>query len=520
MQQKARMTFRFDGTSPQETIRGFSGSGRQDTGGQPVKETGHEAAPDRETRAESGHGAHEWQAWQSPYQDDIHALEEIIRYPNRTRYGESAPLADREPKPVRDWPRAENRPSAGQDRKPADLRMPAGRERRQADIRPFSGRRHQPEDAVPAPAEELRSSAPYAREQAHRLKPASRRGEEAWPHPADLWEAEADGRHEADGRSGEAQEEAGAPYGLRNEFRFRDDRPSWWRVIASVGGAILTGGLFGYMLLSLFAGESLLPSGNRMEGGAGDALAAMAPADADHPSAPAQSASGNAASKEGNHSGASPAPASVLPAKEVPAFTAYMLQYGVFRSEDSMKEALAALNRQGVAAAADTTNGFRVFAGAAPTREDAERLATQLEGTQVYIKPVENVKLTFDGAAAEPDLPAFLEKSAALYMKLIGLTSKALMDAQPAAFGDGDVRTIETLRQAWSKTAAAAGSWNTEIREPAQSAAGHLNEALKSFGEYNRKPDRALLWSIQSSVISAALADRQLRMTVALESGS
>lgn len=489
MQQKARMTFRFDGTSPRETNREPAGAEHSETGKRSAAKPEAGAKPTDGKNAdyeESTPAADEWQAWHSPYQDDIRALEEIIRNPRR------------------DFDRKPPQPEAGT--------VEAGKEKARRGEHPH------PEEPV-AETGKLYSFSAYMQPKTDESIPV--RGQNiTWSFPSE--EPPTVRGYDAV-ESGEARdpweegEEDGPFADTWNGTRSPERTPSWWRVIASVAGALLTGGLFGYLLLNLFAGEPLFPAED--EYGRSESVMAPLASDGPAPASPAGTGIDASGAPAANPEANDPTDAAAQ-AAEVPGFTFHMLQYGVFRTEASMQEALAALDAKGVAAAGDTTDGYRVFAGAAATKEEAELLATQLNGTDVYIKPIESVKLSFSGAQSEPNLPEFLDTSSALYLKLIGMTSDALMAANPQPFSSGDMQTVETLRNAWTGAAGSVDEWDAQLRQPAKTAANELNEALKSLAAYNEKPDRSTLWSVQSSVMSAVLADRQLRMTVSLESGS
>src|SRR5690606_6541886 len=53
--------------------------------------------------------------------------------------------------------------------------------------------------------------------------------------------------------------------GARGGFRSKEEGPSWWKVFASAAGAVATGALFGYLVLTLFSGSppfAASPSGS------------------------------------------------------------------------------------------------------------------------------------------------------------------------------------------------------------------------------------------------------------------
>lgn len=130
----------------------------------------------------------------------------------------------------------------------------------------------------------------------------------------------------------------------------------------SVAGAIVTGVLFGYVALGLFTGESLFP---RQPEAAPDALPAQSSAAV---SAPVDSAAKGEPTGTGATNGAVSAPAIT----EAPASQYYLLQFGVFRSKESMQVAAGQLKDKGYSWGTDTSDGYRVYAAAATTKEEAE----------------------------------------------------------------------------------------------------------------------------------------------------
>ncbi|MBO9597572.1 MAG: SPOR domain-containing protein, partial [Cohnella sp.] len=162
----------------------------------------------------------------------------------------------------------------------------------------------------------------------------------------------------------------------------RNDNPTWTRVLLSVAAAIATGALFGYMVLTLFTGEPMFPGKQASEG-----IQTTAQAGAPDTSASAAAAPHASDAVPGAGNAADPNAADGDKAlAEIPVNEAFVLQYGVFRNADSTRLAAAQLKDVGLPAAIDEGDGYRVYAGIASTRAEAELLAAQMPNIEVYIK--------------------------------------------------------------------------------------------------------------------------------------
>ena len=162
--------------------------------------------------------ADDFAAWDSPYQDDIRALEEMIR------------------KSGSDTPAQPGKTSAA----------PSGARRLSA-----------PPSSSSASAFASRLFAPGARTEAKPERGVTGLIEIVEPkgHPYD--DRNEDGRYEEPSFGGRS--ENGWHDSIGTTEIVRETGPSWGRVVLSVAGAIGTGVLFGYLVLGLFTGEPFFP---------------------------------------------------------------------------------------------------------------------------------------------------------------------------------------------------------------------------------------------------------------------
>lgn len=515
MQPKARMTFRFDGAPPARP--------------EPERQREQARIPNR-SEAEpierktletpepaAGPPTDDYYAWSSPYQDDIRALEEIIRQPakasaegNRRRAAESEGHSAREGRPAVREVEEDERGTESRDGRKTEVRgarasMEDGsRSARAGGTKEIEDRGDEETTiagfgrrAYPAPAERSVREAPSGRMGRTIPFPGARRTDE--PDP----EEEIDD---------EGIPELEAEWGAATRYS-RQEGPSWWRVIATVVGAIATGGLFGYLLLTLFTGEPLFPSSDPT-GGAVPA-AALPAGEASAPAATGAGAAGAAGNAGAGASAAKPPAAAETPpgkagateAAAAPGAAVYLLQYGVFRTEQSMNEAASQLSGKGLASASDASDGYRVYAGIASSKDEAEALADRLAGMEVYLKPVASPEIRLTGLKQAQSKANFLALGSELYAKIASFTSAALAGSGE----DTGVQKIRTAHQLWLEAGKAAGEWEEPLAKAVQNETEQLNAAVSAINKYSDKPSEAHLWNAQSAAMKAALADLAIR---------
>jgi len=277
--------------------------------------------------------------------------------------------------------------------------------------------------------------------------------------------------------------------------RRRPPAASWIRAAATVVGAVLTGALFGWLVMSLIFWQAGSP-------GPSDAGAQPGgPAD-QTPRAADETPEADPAGTEGA-SYAAGSRASV----GIPAVRYHMIQYGAFSTEAGLKEALAQLESAGFPSGADTGDGYRAYAGIADSREGAEALAGTFGGVELYIRPLDIPSVPPEAFAGQPEaVPAFLLRTAELIRTAGGLSASLL-----AAGG-----TSPVPEEAWSDWEASHRSWKEAAEALADAAAadgfrailGAVGRAADAFAAYRGKADPAHLKAVQSALIEAAVALR------------
>jgi len=273
--------------------------------------------------------------------------------------------------------------------------------------------------------------------------------------------------------------------------RRRPPAPSWTRVAATVIGAVLTGALFGYLVMSLLVWQPGSPAANE-SGSASD--------EEPHIELPVAGTPG--VSPEQPEGTGSPA------AVRLPAVRYYVLQYGVFSTDAGLAEALAQLEASGYGAAADTADGFRVYAGIAESREAAEALAAKLDGVELYIRPLEVPEASPAVFQGQPeDMAEFMRRTNDLMRTMSGLSASLL-----AAGGKDPVQAEawsdwETAHRSWTEAAGAIRD-GSPMDERFERLTDSLGKASEAFAAYRGKPAPRHLWAVQSALIETAVAQR------------
>ena len=442
MQPKARMTIRFEPPGRTQPMKPLNHP--QLLAKPPVTEeflksekSDVEQAQVEQDKWDSPEIKYGYTVWNNPPQDDIHALEEMIRT-------SSYPI-DSEP--------VEQRPSP-----------------------------------LPAHPIDIMSD-----------KPSTKRDPAYSVNQVDenLLSAHNYNRTDLNGIHVEAEE---PPSGWSSQLTNTSEGPSWTRVFLSVTSAVATGALFGYLVLGLFTGEPLFPakSNNRAQTpvvasfGSSD-IPTTVSADVSMGSEPTKQLGGAA------------------DLMTIPAEIYYMLQYGVFQSEESMQLAVKQVQELGLEPTVERNMGYRVYVGAALTRDTAELLAAELSNMELYIKPVESASLSLPSASLPEGATAFMNTTAEYIRKLAQYSSYYLQDQLPEPMNEADSTALAEAHQQWLSQTPIAAMLGKDSLEEGENIIQALNSAAHAMREYNSGPSRFHLWSVQSNTTKAMLSFRNLR---------
>ncbi|MCE5170240.1 SPOR domain-containing protein [Paenibacillus profundus] len=294
----------------------------------------------------------------------------------------------------------------------------------------------------------------------------------------------------------------------------RTRRPSLWKVIASVAGAVATGAVFGFLALSLFKGEVTMPNpeasiptlsnGTSTQGAAVKAGSTSAGGGEGKKNTVA-AANQPAADQGAAQHAATTAGGVYVTEVNIPEKVFYMLQYGVFDQPEGAKKAASELRELGLAAMEEQSSQHRVYAAIAQAKEDAMGLSQLMKNNQVdlYVREMTRpalAKLAFQGGAATVE--QFIAQSDKVNDWLMSQSIAYLEKSEVKGF-DGDA--TEQLRQEHLK-------WTQQMNgmqkgQPEQSLKAWtqlvqaMNTAISAVNEYNKQPAASHLWSVQEAVM-------------------
>jgi len=337
--------------------------------------------------------------------------------------------------------------------------------------------------------------------------------------PEELQRAYADlSRDDAD----DADAEAGYWPGLeeRDRGRYRaarrrsQDGPAWWKVAASVVGAIATGVLFGTFVLNFFAGDP-------PQGGTSAVPGALeSGAVADGGASGATGGAGGEAPAAGGDAGAGEEEAMATASIELPERRMFLLQNGKFETLDAARALAEDMKSKGLAATIEEGDGFFVYAGVTSDRDAALRAGVKLQakGVEVYVKPyalppVQQVRWT-DGSAEA--LGGYVTQGSELVRMIGDLTLVHLEGDAPVAPEAATMKKLKADHMALSElTQAASAGLPADAQPILKRMDDAVRNAVVAVEEYGAHPDHAYLWSAQSALMDYLIAEKQLLTTIA-----
>ncbi|MFB5678523.1 SPOR domain-containing protein [Paenibacillus terreus] len=262
---------------------------------------------------------------------------------------------------------------------------------------------------------------------------------------------------------------------------------SGWKLFGSVASALMTGGLFGYIVLYLF----------------------QSPGNVDAPSLPvwSQTAEGNGAQANGAAS------VSLITA-DIPAQSFYMLQYGVFSTAEGAEQAKSELLQAGTAAGTDPSDSYRVYAGISTDREEAKLLGSRLQGSGIdlYVRELQLPSLDqafYNGSG--DTLLSYFTTSTELIQQLCHVSASMLSDEQLQSVPQSDMATLSKLHQQWmQELSALTQGLPPEGKTLSSGLDKSMNGAITALSEFNKNSSKGHLWEIQSMMMEYVRLQKQL----------
>ncbi len=275
-----------------------------------------------------------------------------------------------------------------------------------------------------------------------------------------------------------------------NYAEYRPRRPaSLWKVFGTVTAAVVTGALFGFVVLSFFDVGSIFSTGSE------------------------KSATIESISVSSNIpveiEGQIPAVAVTIEPQ-----TYYMLQYGVFSNAERVETAKQELQKIGLAAGDDPDLGYRVYAGISTDREQAKLLSNQLktQGVELYVReitlPSAN-ELTFSGDAES--LNRYFAVSTDLISSLSTHSASLLGMERPIPLSNSEMVVLTELHRVWTESIKTLqAGLSPEAVVVGKQMEQTMNSALSSVTEYNRNTSKGHLWEIQSYMMEYMMGQKEI----------
>lgn len=283
-------------------------------------------------------------------------------------------------------------------------------------------------------------------------------------------------------------------------YSTRSPRTSWWKIAGSVTGAVVTGLLFGLVVLSLFNQEVTFPipgisKPNQVTNESSEAIPAM-----------------------GQITEEILAPFDGLEETKIeiklPEETYYFLQYGVFSAAGGVELAQKELQDSGIAAARDAIDEKRVYAGVSTDREQAKLLSSQLKtvGVNLILHEISlppSVQVEFVGDPMT--LERYLSQSAELVEQLSASSASHLIESEPTVQTVEEMNALRESHQRWTESATAVrGTLSTDLENDANEMEKAINSAVMAMGEYNKKGAKTLLWEVQNEMMRFIMAQQRM----------
>lgn len=297
-----------------------------------------------------------------------------------------------------------------------------------------------------------------------------------------------------------------------SRMKRRTGTPSWLNVFLSVAAALATGAFFGYLLLSLFTGASIWPS--RTSDGSitqPENISAISGAI----NGGTNVGTNNSDEEKGSDNAPAAKPDSTTAMVSVNGLdqTYYMLQFGVFSNTEGRDAALAQLAAKGLAGAGlKGATDYRVYAGIANDRSKAQTIRALLPDLDLYIKEInlagpKEIPFSGDQSAAQ----TFFDQTALLVQMLDELTLAQLEQPSMSSLSKTAAASWQAQYQKWTENAAAMRIGIVDEKGTAylDKVSKAINTAAKSLIEYDKKPSRAHLWSTQMGAMEAILTQNE-----------
>jgi stage II sporulation protein B len=324
---------------------------------------------------------------------------------------------------------------------------------------------------------------------------------------------------------------------LGTRYAKSSSTPPWTRIVLSVAGAVLTGVVFGFLVLSMFTDEPLpfqlfgggkakapvaVQTGTGAKAAAGTSGSGTTAVGASGGAVGTPAASAQAAAAATTSASSAAAGGNAV-AVNLPGKSYFFLQHGIFSTAAAAQAEEAALKTKGYAFAAETGDKTTVYAGFALQKSDATQLASKLKDDKldVFVKAIDvpaAAKLNWDGKASAAELSGYFQQGDKLAQMIGSLTVLHLAETKPSAIEAATLDTIKTAHQTWLAAAkpVATGA-AASVAPKMQQIATALNTAVISMEEYRKNPSDSFLWQAQAGLMQYVLAEKSMMAELAVQ---
>lgn len=184
-----------------------------------------------------------------------------------------------------------------------------------------------------------------------------------------------------------------------------------------------------------------------------------------------------------------------------------------------MNAAVQELRDAGLPGFGDRTDGYRVYAGLAASKSEAEQLASQMPGRDIFIRSIEIDAVAATAAGGDDAFRQWIALSHELADALSRVSVAALQDELPQSLDPSNLAALRQSYDKWQNAAAAVGRLQAPERQNAEAIVQALNAAFGSVEQYERKVSRYHLWRIQADLMEMLAAERDLRASLAASPG-
>lgn len=272
----------------------------------------------------------------------------------------------------------------------------------------------------------------------------------------------------------------------------------WFKVVGTAIGAVVTGVLLGYLILTMFSGANTIQDKSTT----GEVKAIT-----------------NDPAKEASVMVPSDAVQAGLIPVQIPARTYTFLQNGGFSTLERANQVGEEIRKQGLAAVTESSDKFFVYVGVAVDRNSALPLSEQLQAKslEIYKKPYSLPALqTVKWNGNAEFLQNYCTQADQLVQMLSGITLVHIEESQLTAISDTTLKSVQSSFEAWTATSAQVFKDAAENVKPAlQKMTNAMNTAKLSLDEYKKKPSLEMLWQAQMNVLQFIITEKALLSDIA-----